>query len=342
MSGFERRVVRPIGGAQGEKVETEGPTAMDQLWAVTSYFNPLRWQSRLENYRCFRRRLGVPLITVEWSPTGRFELCSDDAEVLIQVQGGDLMWQKERLLNRALARLPPEAESVAWLDCDIVFCEPRWKTLTCEALEAHEMVQLFSDIYHLGSAQTQMVLDARDEEVVPRRRVLQESPTVPSATRMVLQTGADDLVGRLETNPGVAWAAKRQTLEQIGLFDRGIIGGGAYFCMLGILGTSAKRLEARKEAFSYLTQSSYPSWAEAAYDRIQRRIGYLEVAVAHLHHGDLRRRHYRRRHFEFNRLEIDIETDIRRSGEGPWEFVSPRPEWTAFMREYFLERQDDG
>ena len=31
------------------------------------------------------------------------------------------MWQKERLLNVALAAVPNNVEDVAWIDCDVVF-----------------------------------------------------------------------------------------------------------------------------------------------------------------------------------------------------------------------------
>ena len=99
---------------------------MDELWAVTSYFNPLGWRSRLENYRLFRKHLEVPLIAVEWHPHGEFQLGPGDADVLAQVQGGDLMWQKERLLNIGMASVPAGVEFVAWLDCDIVFCQRGW------------------------------------------------------------------------------------------------------------------------------------------------------------------------------------------------------------------------
>jgi hypothetical protein len=59
-----------------------------------SYFNPIGSRRRLANYRVFRNSLAAPLLTVEWSPQGRFELDPTDADVLVQISGGDLMWQK--------------------------------------------------------------------------------------------------------------------------------------------------------------------------------------------------------------------------------------------------------
>ncbi len=81
------------------------------LWAITSFFNPAGYKNRLSNYHRFRSRLNVPLVAVELSFTGRFELRDSDAEILIQISGADVMWQKERLLNIALGAQQPSATS---------------------------------------------------------------------------------------------------------------------------------------------------------------------------------------------------------------------------------------
>jgi hypothetical protein len=44
------------------------------MWALTTYFNPVRYKRRLSNYRIFRSKLDIPLVTVELSFDGEFEL----------------------------------------------------------------------------------------------------------------------------------------------------------------------------------------------------------------------------------------------------------------------------
>src|SRR5262249_57573476 len=78
------------------------------LWAISCYFNPCRYRRRLANYQGCRRRLTAPLVCVELSFDGRFELGADDADVLIKVKGGAVLWQKERLLNIAWRHVPPQ------------------------------------------------------------------------------------------------------------------------------------------------------------------------------------------------------------------------------------------
>src|SRR6516165_1424185 len=131
------------GGSRGngiERVQTMAQFERDgRLWAITSYFNPSGYRNRLENYRLFREHLAVPLVTVEWAHDGCFALGPEDADVLVQVSGGDVLWQKERLLNVALRHLPDECDSVAWLDCDVIFDNEAWPVLASEALH-HDAV----------------------------------------------------------------------------------------------------------------------------------------------------------------------------------------------------------
>ena len=97
--------------------------ACDDVWAITCYFNPVGYRSRLGNYRVFRRHFGalLPLVTVELACDAAFQLDREDAEIMIQLRGGDELWQKERLLNIALAALPRACRTVAWLDCNVVY-----------------------------------------------------------------------------------------------------------------------------------------------------------------------------------------------------------------------------
>ena len=74
------------------------------MWAMTSYINPMRYKRRFTNYKMFREKLGIPLVTVELSFDGHFELTDKDADILIQISGGAVLWQQNRLLNVALNR----------------------------------------------------------------------------------------------------------------------------------------------------------------------------------------------------------------------------------------------
>src|SRR3954471_14147085 len=92
----------------------------EDLWVITSYFNPLRYRRRLANYRVFCRNVPAPLLAVELSFRGSFDLRPGEADILIQLRGGDVLWQKELLLNVALRALPAPCRKVVWMDCDVI------------------------------------------------------------------------------------------------------------------------------------------------------------------------------------------------------------------------------
>src|SRR5579862_2773739 len=118
---------------------------------ITSYFNPNRYRTRRVNYEIFRRSMEVskiPCLTVECVfPGARPELAESDE--LIRIHAKDVMWQKERLLNLALGRLPGESEIVAWLDCDVLFENRDWAVEAFRELQNHKIVQLFSSVVRL-------------------------------------------------------------------------------------------------------------------------------------------------------------------------------------------------
>ena len=76
-----------------------------RLWAVTSYYNPVPYRRRLDNYRIFRERLALPLLTVELAYRAP-ELAPGDADILVQIPGRDVMWQKERHCRRNATASP--------------------------------------------------------------------------------------------------------------------------------------------------------------------------------------------------------------------------------------------
>ena len=125
------------------------PLPMSSFWLITTYFNPLGWRSRRENYDIFRRHLDARLLTVSWSPDGDHELEVSDPDLLIRVDGGDLMWQKERLINIGLSHLPDDCNLVGWVDCDILSQDPLWqqqaialRTAACEESMATDLARI--------------------------------------------------------------------------------------------------------------------------------------------------------------------------------------------------------
>lgn len=107
-------------------------TSEAMLWAITSYFNPCRYRMRRESYRAFRRSLRAPLFTMELGFGGCFDLSREDADIMIRVEDGDVMFQKERLLNCLIEHhLPGDCDYVA---CDVGSGVRAWTSLCTDSM----------------------------------------------------------------------------------------------------------------------------------------------------------------------------------------------------------------
>ena len=115
------------------------------LWIIVSYFNPLNYRTRRFNYDVFIKALdqaGLNHLTVECAFDGQSFSLPNNPNV-IKVRSNSVLWQKERLLNLAISWLPKSCRYVAWLDCDLLFMNPRWAVETVLLLNEYPIVQLF-------------------------------------------------------------------------------------------------------------------------------------------------------------------------------------------------------
>jgi hypothetical protein len=123
----------------------------DDLWILTSYFNPHRYDTKRRNYQRFldkieRAQLNWMVVECAFGNTP-FELRRSPR--VLQIRASDVMWQKERLLNIAIQRLPHDCEKVAWVDCDIIFENADWAIQTSELLDQVPVVQPFDKAVRL-------------------------------------------------------------------------------------------------------------------------------------------------------------------------------------------------
>jgi hypothetical protein len=326
------------------------------LWAITSYYNPARYRRRLANYRVFRRHLNVPLLAVELAFDADFDLRPEDADILVQLRGGDVLWQKERLLNIALAALPDECRAVVWLDCDIVFERDDWPAGVRRALDDFALVQPFSRVGHVASTAS-LTADVRNADIVGWQSSLafaidsgqsildglRLSPAILplSASALPFETEAQYWQRRASlVMMGFAWAARRELLQQFGLYDGGIIGGGDS-CIAGAAYGCFNEL-ACKRGMTLPERQRYSAWADAFHRAVGARVTHIDGTLYHLWHGDLRDRQYPERHQHLRRYHFDPFQDIALADNQVWRWNSDKPLLHQFVRDYFASRKEDG
>ena len=304
------------------------------LWAITCYFNPVRYRSRLANYHTFREHLSVPLIAVELACNSLFQLAPDDAGI-IQVRGGDVLWQKERLLNIGLRVLPDACTTVAWLDCDIVFQRDDWPIQAERSLAQFNLVQLFDEVHHLrrdahpisGTAPVDHRADAL------ARRLIEG--TVPAT--IFRGEGSSQRWGY---TPGHAWACRREILEIGGLYDGLIMGCGDKAIASAALGHCEDAVRAYR--MNSQRAEHYRAWAQPFFNAVQANVGFAPGAIRHLWHGDLTHRRYGDRYRDFAAFDFDPYSDIAPNGDGCWRWNTPKYALHEYVRKYFKSRREDG
>jgi hypothetical protein len=318
--------------------EREGGSLKDRsanVWAIACYFNPAGYQRRIENYRLFRERLAVPLVTVELAFDGRFELGRGDADVLVQISGGSILWQKERLLNLALREVPGGCERVAWLDTDVIFENDEWVERASRALDEFALIHLFRDRHDLTPHEG--------------RGRLPRADAPPTSQSVVCKIGAGETIrGDLfvakalleqQCTLGLAWASRRDILETHGLYDACILGGGDRAIVCAALGEFAHGEHAC--LMGPRRAAHYRAWARLYFAAVRRRVSHIEGRLFHLWHGDLNDRRYDARHRALEDHGFDPFTDVALDHNGCWRWSSDKPKLHDVVKRYFESRNED-
>jgi len=307
----------------------------NDLWAITPFFNPIGYQIRLKNFMEFRKQLRIPLLAIELSFDGNFELDERDAEILIQLRGRDILWHKERLLNIALKHLPEECSKVAWLDCDMIFGREDWDFLLRSQLEKFQLVQIFQEVCDLPKG---FSLDNLGGGL--------SLPTVNSTCYrafhgMGVARGLRDADHRSQESSanGLAWAATRKLLDKHGFYDACILGSGDRAMVCAALG----EFEAARKAL-YMSDPQfehYMAWAKPFNEDLQGKVGYANGTIYHLWHGNPSKRRIGSRYKILKPYMFDPHKDITLGQDGCWEWVDNRKKLSDIMRKYFLSRMED-
>lgn len=290
--------------------------AVNDLCAITSYYNPCGYESRRRHYDAFVAGCeaeGVPLFTVEVA-TGKGEWQLQGENVL-RVRSHSVLWHKERSLNVLATVLPAYFTKIAWVDCDFLWLRRGWHREASRMLDSLPVVQLFSE----------MVWDTREGKPGLLR---------PSFVSRNPKPGT-----YVACCPGGAWAARRELWTQFGgLYDRFVIGGADELAAAAF--NRAFHACPVLHAISDTVRADYFDWALPVSRWVNGRLGMVDVKVRHLWHGEKQHRQYQERMKAM--LDFDPHGDIRANADGLWEWASEKPAMHAGFVEFFRRRREDG
>ncbi len=300
------------------------------LGVVAAYFNPCGFRTRAYNFERFVEPFvdsGIPLVIVEASFDGdAFTLPERHASV--RIRGRDVMWQKERLLNVAVARLPASCTKVAWLDADVLFERADWAVETSSRLESHAVVQPFDQAVRLRRGELRFPGDG---------------DTWEGFAAVSLRRPQELLRGNFERHghTGFAWAARREILDRHLIYDACIAGSGDHMMAHAFCGDWDSACIRRILGPRGAHRDYFAAWSQRLYADVRARVSFVPGRLLHLWHGEMANRKYVLRNQELMDLEFDPRNDVRVGESGCWEWSSEKPTMHAWARQYFTDRRED-
>lgn len=279
------------------------PRDITSLVAVTSYYNPRRYQSRLQNWWAFAENLalqGVELITAEVSTDGEFQLPADRT---IRLHADSLLWHKEASLNVAIREAADQYDAIAWLDCDVLFDRHDWAAATRDVLQEFDVVQPFERIEYIDHDKSDW-WDWRQS------------------------------MGRSTSgHPGFAWAARSEFLRRGGLFDVAIFGGA------DITMAKAWKINDPSQGTPQTLRAAARRWASTM---ATGDVGFTPGTIRHLPHGKHSNRKYQWRVKRLDALGFDPGRHLERQENGLWRWSDEAPpELVTTVADYFAMRKED-
>jgi predicted glycosyltransferase involved in capsule biosynthesis len=303
---------------------------MSEFVAITTFFNPAKFESLRKNYFIFAdnlKRQGVDLITVECAfNDDEFQL--PDGENMHRVRSNSIMWQKERLINYGISKLPPDCKYFGWLDCDVIFSVDNWVELAVQKLQDSEIVQLYKRVSYMPKGHTEW----RGEKICMLQSVIWQK---------IIHK---NWLNRRRTKelpfstPGFAWSARKETFADIGIYDRNIIGSGDTFLVDCYL--ESWDIHGYAEKFTEGMKKDMMEW-KALLDEKKVNVDFIPIDIYHLWHGSLKNRKYMDRHDIVLKYDYDPAKDIVLADNGVFEWASDKVGMHEDIKGYFHQRQED-
>jgi hypothetical protein len=296
-----------------------------RLAFVACHYNPSGFVAPVRNFKAFLRHFtphgGVHV--VELVLPGRAPDLGPSlpgTNTYRRLDGGSVLWQKERLLNEGLSPLMKDHDALCWLDGDLVFIDPTFRRRVEEAFTRGDLVQLFARSMRMEKDWTEDFCRGRTDPFA-----------APSLTGLAL--GLYQRRPWAACDPGLAWGATTEWLDRVGgLFDAGVLGGGDTFMLHGC---REGRLAA--PGFTPGFARAFDLWAHRARGT---RVGWADGTVLHLYHGSFPNRRYADRYEIALKHDYDPAADVRVEG-GAWVWDSAKPDFHREVAEYFLGRRED-
>jgi len=290
---------------------------LEDFAAVTCFFNFSKSKHRESAYTKFAKNIkkqGVELYSIELIYQDRKPF-TRESDHSFHMRTDSVLWSKENLLNILIKKLPERIKKIAWVDADIIFDNNNWAEEASLVLDKNPVIQLASLIERsnkLGQIQSFRASIALG--YARNHNQMMRTPTDPYGWATTKSTGTPANA----YDPGFAWAATREFLTKIGLFQYDIVGGGDATIFFSCVSENVMFASPTHEERIH---NHHPSHYELineynvkAFSFVKGHVGYISGVITHIWHGDGKGPLYKSRH-QITR-SVNFHEDLEKNDEG--------------------------
>ncbi|MDJ1473227.1 hypothetical protein [Xanthocytophaga flava] len=307
---------------------------VDDLWVITTFFNSQNYVTKHNNFNLFIDSLEkscIKYLVIECAFNDQPFILPNSPNIL-KVRSKSVLWQKERLLNVAIQALPKNCTKLAWIDCDILFENESWIVETSKLLDTYPVVQPFEFVIRLPKGCS--YYEGKGDQWESFASVYQKRSN---------QLPACDFNSHGHT--GFAWAIRKEIITKNGLYDASISGSGDHIMAHAFCGDYYSDCMTQIFGQNDFAIKHFYEWAQAIYQEISGKIGFIPGTILHLWHGDIINRQYLKRNQELAQFKFNPYEDIFINSEGCWEWNdkdSSKYNLHQWAIQYYYNRKEDG
>lgn len=221
----------------------------------------------------------------------------------------NIAWYKENLINLGINKLIKDYEYIAWFDADILFENDDWYMNIINKLKLYSTVQCFGTLERRYNDKTQSSIGAVKNMIANNKYT--------------------------RTAVGGAWAATREILSQLCLYEYMIVGGGDGIWYYGCLNNKYPINISDEHTPEF--KQSYTQWINYANTIINGSFSYVDQKAIFLPNGHSKNKQHVSRHKLISTFIPDKDVTIKDNGI----FEINNPELCRNIEQYFINRDDD-
>ena len=309
-----------------EKVEIPIPLyakpIRKDMAVILVYFNPCEYKKLAQNLTLTYQNLvrsNIPVFLVEHCFKDQAPLFKKNETNIFNTRSNSYMFYKENLINWLMPKIPEQYTKFFMMDCDLLFEKDTWYDDVSGLLDTHDIVQPF---------QTAIWLDSDLKSINLKK------------DSFAYIASKNEKISLDKHDSGFAWAARRDFIQPIGLFDLYILGSGDVIFAFSAL----------QNKYNWnITVNSLVKYHNEYYKLFNGvKTTYYPQNIYHLWHGSAYNRGKNTRYNDFNKLCKDNNLEKKEdifyvNSQGIYEFnETTSKELNEIILNYFKSRNEDG